>query len=226
MKTFFYAFCILLLSCSIHKIQAQNYNQFDTLGKRHGQWRKTFKDTKILRFEGQFNHGKEIGTFKFYKNVKGEAVLAATRTYNENSEVAKVTFYNTKGQVISEGQMKGKTYIGNWKYYQNGTKQLLTQEHYDALGRLDGERLIYYKNGQVSEQNNYKAGERQGISNWYAQNGTLVKTYTYLNGKLHGPAKFYDIKGELITEGYYKNDKKRGTWKYYDKGTLLETKTF
>lgn len=226
MKTIFYSFCIVFLSCSITKIAAQTYNQLDASGQRHGQWRKTFKGTKILRFEGEFNHGKEIGTFKFYKNIKGEAVLAATRVYNGDSNLAKVTFYNTKGHIISEGSMKGKTYVGLWQYYQNNSKQLLTLETYDDSGRLEGDRITYYRNGKIAEQQTYVAGKLEGVSKWYAQNGTIVKTYTYVNGELHGLAKFYDIKGNLITEGYYKNDKKRGSWKYYENAKLIETRKF
>ena len=98
-------------------IIAQNINQFDTDGKRHGIWKKTFENTKILRYEGEFFHGKEVGTFKFYKNIKNKAVLAVTKQFNENDNIAVVTFYNTKGKAISEGKMHGKTYIGTWKYY-------------------------------------------------------------------------------------------------------------
>ena len=61
---------------------AQEFNKFDDEGKRHGKWRKNFDKTKILRYEGEFFHGKEIGLFKFYKNINKKAVLTATKQFN------------------------------------------------------------------------------------------------------------------------------------------------
>lgn len=63
-----YIVLFLLMSCGF--IFAQNINQFDANGERHGIWKKNFEDTNIIRYEGQFFHGKEIGLFKFYKHYK------------------------------------------------------------------------------------------------------------------------------------------------------------
>ena len=46
---------------------AQKNNQMDADGNRHGIWKKNFDNTQQVRYEGEFNHGKEIGLFKFYK---------------------------------------------------------------------------------------------------------------------------------------------------------------
>ena len=56
---------------------SQSVNQFDADGKRHGIWKKNFDKTNVLRYEGEFFHGKEIGVFKFYKNINKKAVLTA-----------------------------------------------------------------------------------------------------------------------------------------------------
>jgi hypothetical protein len=45
-------------------------NLLDTNGKFHGKYRKLY-DNGNLRYEGQFEHGKEIGIFKFYA-ITGE----------------------------------------------------------------------------------------------------------------------------------------------------------
>ncbi|GAA4239505.1 hypothetical protein GCM10022291_34080 [Postechiella marina] len=49
---------IVLFLVSICSVSAQNINQFDAQGKRHGVWKKNFENTKVLRYEGTFNHGK------------------------------------------------------------------------------------------------------------------------------------------------------------------------
>lgn len=223
MKTI-YNFLFLLSFSSI--IFAQEVNQFDSNGKRDGVWKKNFENTKVLRYEGAFKNGKEIGLFKFYKNINKKAVLTATKQFNENDNIAQVKFYTSRGKVISEGQMDGKTYVGTWKYYQKNTDQLLTLEHFDASGKLEGERLVYYKNGQTAEKQNYKNGKLDGLALWYSERNIVLKEFLYENGELHGISKFYNPKGELIVEGKYNRGKKDGVWKYYENGTLKEEKDY
>ncbi|MDO5988654.1 toxin-antitoxin system YwqK family antitoxin [Flavivirga amylovorans] len=205
---------------------SQDINQFDENGKRHGVWKKTFKNTNVLRYEGEFLHGKEIGVFKFYKNIRKKAVLTATRTFNENDNKTYVKFFASRGKVISEGKMDGKLYMGEWKYYQKNSDKLLILENYNDKGNLEGERHVYYPNGQVAEKQNYVDGKLEGISTWYASNDVVLKTYVYVNGELHGESKFYNSMGDLITEGRYKHGKKHGIWKYYENGKLKDEKNF
>ena len=49
----------LFLLCFVTAICAQNTNQLDAKGKRHGIWKKYFDGTKVLRYEGQFDHGRK-----------------------------------------------------------------------------------------------------------------------------------------------------------------------
>ncbi|HMB99639.1 MAG TPA: hypothetical protein VKN14_01240 [Flavobacteriaceae bacterium] len=219
-KVSFVLFFISVLSFS------QEINQFDENGNRHGIWRKNFENTKVLRYEGEFFHGKEVGTFKFYQNLGGKATLTATRKYQNDSDLADVAFYSSIGKVISEGKMKGKLYVGEWKYYQKNSSQLLNLEHYNNFGKLDGERLVYYENGQIAQKENYKNGELNGVSYWYAEDGILIKEMLYENGELHGLSKYYSPAGDLIIEGEYKRAKKHGIWKYYENGKLVDEKNF
>lgn len=205
---------------------SQTINQFDADGKHHGIWKKNFDKTTILRYEGEFFHGKEIGVFKFYKNYKNKAVLSATKEFNPDNNIANVKFFASTGKLISEGKMDGKIYIGEWKYYQNTNNKLLTLEHYDDSGNLIGERFVYYPNGQLAEKQQYKTGKLDGLSVMYSDNNVLLSELTYVNGELHGMSKYYASKGDLVAEGFYKNGKKDGIWKYYKDGKLTEEKDF
>ncbi|UKM64483.2 toxin-antitoxin system YwqK family antitoxin [Flavobacteriaceae bacterium GSB9] len=219
MKTVYVFFCILICNCMLF---AQSYNQFDKNGKRHGKWKKNYDNTDVLRYEGQFLHGKEVGLFKFYKNYKSKAVLSATKQFNPDHNVADVKFFTSAGKLVSEGQMEGKTYIGTWKYYQKNNDKLLILEYYNSQGELDGERFVYYPNGQVAEKQNYRNGKRHGASTWFSEDNVMLKSYVYANGELHGEAKFFNANGELITEGNYKKDKKSGVWRFYENGKLVK----
>src|SRR5690606_31267672 len=189
-------------------------------------WKKNFDGTNVVRFEGEFHHGKEIGLFKFYQNLGNKAVLTATREFLEPGTKSNVKFYASNGKLISEGQMNGKTYVGEWRYYQKDTDLLLNLEHFDENGNLSGERLIYYNNGRISQKENYKNGKLDGPSIWYSEDNVVINEYTYRDGHLHGPAKIYDSKGQLVTEGFYENDQKSGVWKFYENGDLKEEKNF
>jgi len=212
------------MTCSF--VFAQDFNQFDANGKRHGEWKKNFENTNIIRYEGQFSHGKEIGLFKFYKNYKKKAILSATKQFAEQDNSAQVKFLASNGKVISAGRMDGKTYIGTWKYYQKNSDKLLTLEHYNDQGDLIGERLVYYPSGQIAEKQNYIKGILNDASIWYSEKNVVLKSFLYENGELHGVAKFYNPKGELVSEGQYKRGKKDGVWKYYENGELIKEKDF
>lgn len=219
-----YSFIFFLMFTNF--MLAQNVNQFDANGKRHGVWKKTFEDSDVLRYEGQFEHGKEIGLFKFYKNYKKKAILSATKLFNNTNEIAEVKFLASNGKVVSEGKMNGKTYIGTWKYYHKNSDQLLTIENYNDAGKLIGERLVFYPNGQVAEKQNYIDGKLHGESYWLSEKNVVLKTYIYDHDELHGEAKFYTPKGELVSEGQYKRGKKDGVWKYYENGKIIKEKDF
>lgn len=217
---------ITLIFFYVNNFSQNSINQFDADGLRHGVWRKNFHKTNQPRYEGTFEHGKEVGVFKFYKIVEGKSVLSATKTFNPDNAIADVKFFTSSGKLISEGQMDGKKYIGQWRYYHKNSDKLMAQEFYDKEGRLQGDRLVYYQNGQLAQQEHYVDGKLQGTSKWYAENGTLIKLFNYENGELHGSAKFYNDKGQLLSEGQYKRDKTFGKWNYYENGELVKTKTY
>jgi antitoxin component YwqK of YwqJK toxin-antitoxin module len=219
-------FTLIILFFISTSISVQNINQFDANGKRHGIWEKTFEGTNQLRYQGKFSHGKEIGLFKFYKLIKKESVLTATKQFNESNNTADVKFLSSRGKVISEGKMNGKLYVGKWMYYHNNSNKIMTLETYDNEGRLQGKRIVFYENGQLAEEVNYEEGSIEGVSKWYSLKGTVLKEFVYKNNELHGIAKNYNGKGEILTEGSYKRGKKTGVWKYYEEGKLVKQKDF
>ncbi|WP_298903135.1 toxin-antitoxin system YwqK family antitoxin [uncultured Psychroserpens sp.] len=203
---------------------AQIINQYDNNGKRHGVWKKYFDKTKELRYEGQFNHGKEVGLFKFYTLNKGKSVLSATKEFNDANNTSVVKFMSSKGKLISEGQMDGKLYIGQWTFYHNKSNGVMSTELYNDKGELHGEKLVYYPNGKVAERSNYADGKLNGKSTWYTEKGNVLKVFEYKNDELNGLSKYYDNDGNIKAEGVYKDGLKHGVWKYYEAGKLVKSK--
>ena len=198
-------------------------NQYDENGKRHGVWKKYFSNSQQLRYEGEFDHGKEIGTFKYYCEECND-VPTITREFKKDN-TALVKYFTKKGKLVSEGMMDGKNRIGEWIYYHEKSEAVMTKESY-ANGKLHGKKITYYPNGKVTEEINYENGVMQGENLYYSYDGVLLKKLKYENDQLQGEATYYDAHGNVVIEGFYKDGKKHGLWKYYKDGKIILEETY
>ena len=215
--------CFLVLSVFSGRAQ-QEINAHDQDGKRHGPWKEFYDNNNSqLKFEGQFQHGKRIGIFKFYQEELENPV--AIMDFNAESGRVMAKYLSQNGKIISEGEMQDRQRTGLWKYYHKNSDQVMMTENY-VKGNLHGEKKVYYENGELAEVANYANGELHGNRKLYSVKGIVLEDLQYKNGELHGPAKIYNGKGELVSEGIYRNDKHHGTWKYYENGNLKEEKDF
>ena len=91
--------------------------------------------------------------FKFYDiTTSDHPVIIKTFFYDSDSLF--VQFFTLSGKIETEGILNGRKRVGNWKYfYPNG--ELMSEENYEN-GKLHGEQLIYYPDGQVTEFAVYK----------------------------------------------------------------------
>lgn len=212
-----------ILFCSLGFSQNE-INQTDAQGKRHGLWKKTYEGSSQLRYEGTFEHGKEVGEFKFYcEDCKDKPTVI--KNFTGKDGIADVKYFTIKGKLVSEGQMKDKDRLGEWLYFHENSKQVMTRENY-ANGKLEGKVVTYYPTGKITEEMNYKNGLKQGENNYYSPEGVLLKKLIYNNDQLHGKALHFDAYGNVVIEGFYKNDKKHGLWKYYKDGKVVLEETY
>ncbi|MDN3724982.1 toxin-antitoxin system YwqK family antitoxin [Aequorivita sp. SDUM287046] len=211
--------------CSTFSVFSQSeINQFDAQGKRHGIWKKTFEGTDQLRYEGTFDHGAEVGEFKFYcEDCKNQPMVV--KNFIGNDKIAEVKYFTIKGKLVSEGKMKDKDRIGEWLYYHEKSKNIMTRENY-SNGKLDGKKITYYPNGKITEETTYKNGIREGVDNYYSPEGVLLKKLIYKEDQLQGPAFYYDAYGNVVIEGFYKDGKKHGLWKYFKNGNVVLEETY
>lgn len=198
----------------------ESVNQFDKNGKRHGLWTKNYYQTNQKRYEGNFKHGKEIDTFKYYTLSKGKSVLSATKVFNEADSIAKVVFYTSKKKIISKGNMNGKRYMGKWVFYHKNSDKIMIVEYYNDEGQLNGERIVFYKSGITAEKANYINGKLTGNFKRFSEANVLLRNANYKNDQLNGKTTNYDANGKIASEGHYAKDKKVGIWKYYKNGKI------
>ncbi|WP_299107542.1 toxin-antitoxin system YwqK family antitoxin [uncultured Winogradskyella sp.] len=216
-------YVLFILTVFLTTVYAQkSVNQFDKDGKRHGIWTKNYHKTDQKRYEGNFVHGKEVDSFKYYTLSSGKSVLSAVKVFNENDSIADVTFIASTKKVISKGRMNGKRFIGEWVFYHKNSSDVMIIEHYNDEGLLEGERFVYFKNGKVAESANYKNGELHGESKWFSEQNVLLRHAQYKDGHLEGKTIHYGSDGKKVSEGDYIKSQKKGIWKYYKDGELTK----
>lgn len=212
---------VFILGIIITPIAAQEKsNQLDDKGLRHGSWKGYHEDSKRLRYEGTFEHGKEKGIFKYYDDTKA-ASLIATRDFSKGDGSCYVTFFDQKGFKVSEGLLVNKVFEGEWKYYHRESKELMTQEFYIS-GKLSGWRKVFFKNTKLAEEVFYTEGKKNGASKVYSDAGNLIEALTYKNDLLDGTAIYYNGQGVKLYEGQYKKGVKVGTWKLYENDKIFK----
>lgn len=209
-------FAAILLLVSV-TVLSQETNKKDSKGQRHGVWKGVYDDTKLPRYEGTFEHGKETGIFKFYDNVKKSPVVA-TRDFSAGDGSCFTTFFAPDGQKNAEGREVNKQREGEWKFYQE--KGLLLSTETYSNGKLTGVRKVFYPNKVVAEETTYANGIKEGAYKKYTEKGTLLEETVYKNDVLHGKAAYRTTTNQPASEGMYKNGKKHGVWKFYKNGKL------
>lgn len=199
---------------------AQESNKLDENGKKHGLWKGVYEESQRPRYEGTFDHGKEVGLFKFFDDTKAGTVIA-TRDFNAKDNSCYTTFYNQKNNKVSEGKVVNKQFDGEWKYYHENSPQIMTLENY-ANGKLNGVRKVFYKSGKLAEETTYKNGIKEGPYKSYAENDVVMEESNYKNDQLDGPAIYRDATNKVSGQGSFKNGKKIGIWKILEKGKMKD----
>ncbi|TDP57887.1 toxin-antitoxin system YwqK family antitoxin [Flavobacterium dankookense] len=212
-----YFFVFFLLTSSLF---SQEYNKLDSDGKKHGLWKGVHEESQRPRYEGTFNHGKEVGVFKYFDDTKAGTVIAI-REFNAKDNSCYVIFYNQQSMKVSEGKVVDKKFEGEWKYYHFNSPEIMTLEFYKN-GKLEGVRKVYYRNGVIAEETTYVNGEKNGSYKSYAENGVVLEESSYKNGQYEGKAIFRNGTNNVVSEGIFKNGKKVGIWKVADKNGELK----
>jgi antitoxin component YwqK of YwqJK toxin-antitoxin module len=214
---------ILLLFINFSFAQSDT-NKLDENGKKHGPWKGFFEESKRLRYEGTFEHGKEIGTFNYYNDTKAVNIIGV-RVFSSKDNSAYTTFYDQKKNIVSEGKVIDKLKEGIWKYYHEASKVIMTLENY-KLGKIDGLKTIYYKDGKIAEETNYSNGIKNGVYKNFSEKGVLIEFVSYKNDEYDGLATYKDISGKITAQGIFKDGKKIGIWKFYTDGKLVKSENF
>lgn len=215
---------VLFLSTFLMANAQEKINQLDANGNKDGLWKGVFEESKRPRYEGTFQNGVEVGTFKYYDDTKAKSLIA-TRVFSEKGTVAQTTFFDQKNNKVSEGKTVNRLNEGVWNYYHKGSKQLMKVENYKN-GKLEGVQKTYFPTGKIAEEITFKNGQRDGIYKVYVENGNVVEESNFKNNLYDGPAIYRDVNGKLASKGNYVKDEKKGIWEFYEDGKLVKKEQY
>jgi antitoxin component YwqK of YwqJK toxin-antitoxin module len=219
-------FSLLFFVLSTTLMAQTEINKLDDKGKKHGLWKGVYAESKRPRYEGTFEHGREVGTFTFFDDTKAKTVIA-TREFNAKDNSAYTIFYNQSKFKVSEGKEVNHLYEGEWKYYHENMPDIMTIENYKA-GKLNGKRTVYYRGSgvkgeeNIAEEATYSNGLKNGPYKKYTLKGIVLEDSNYKNDALDGPAVYKDPLGNLVSRGSFKNGQKTGVWEFYENGKLIK----
>jgi antitoxin component YwqK of YwqJK toxin-antitoxin module len=220
-------FIVLLLSCSF----AFGQNLTDSKGKKQGSWSKTYPNSRILQYKGEFKDDKPVGKFTYYylsNSVK--AVIehqantnrSVAKMYHENGKLMSVGIYRNlkkdslwynynevgfliSGETFLNDQLNGKR-VCFYKAWNEQTKspRILSTESY-VKGIINGEFTEYYESGAIKEKGTYTNGKKTGVWERCYASGRAFARERYKNGLLHGWSFGFDEAGKQIGKKYYYN---------------------
>ena len=210
---------LLLVSTSF--FAQGDYNKLDEKGNKNGLWKGIYEDTKNPKYEGTFDHGKEVGVFTFFDNAKTKKVIA-TREFNPKDNSAYTIMYDQKKNKVSEGKVINKLSEGKWIYYHKASTVVMSTENY-SKGKLEGLRSVFYPNGKIAEETMYKNNLKNGTYKRYTETGIIIEESNYKNNEYDGLATFRDADdGTIVSKGKFTNGKKSGIWQFFEKGKLVK----
>lgn len=209
-------------------------NQVDSKGRKQGIWEKTYPNSIVFQYRGEFKDDKPIGKFTYYYESSKVKAIINHNAITPGRSVA--YFYHEEGTVMSYGIYRNlkkdsiwvnmtpsgrlstvETYKndlldGETKVYfipedpEDKSQIVSTTINYKA-GKLDGPYVEYFLNRRVKTKGNYVDNKQDGAWEEFHVNGNRAATYRYKNGEKHGYAIAYDTNGSRLGEVMYYHGK-------------------
>jgi antitoxin component YwqK of YwqJK toxin-antitoxin module len=212
---------VFLISLIFSVLHAQKeYNQLDAKGLKHGLWKGVYEESKRPRYQGTFDHGKEIGLFQFFDDTqKGDVI--GTREFNSKDNSAYTIFFDQNKNKVSEGKVVNKLFESEWKYYHFASAVLMTTENYKN-GKLNGLRTVYFPNGKLAEQTTFVNNLKQGTYKKFTETGIVLEESFFKNNEYDGLAIFRNDSGIVVSQGLFSKGLKIGVWEVLENGKLVK----
>lgn len=230
--------------------------------KKDGEW-KWYNDDKGLDSLIQYTNNQYNGKYNIW-HFNGKK--AAMGTYVNGIKTGEWSWFSTKGELDStkfytQGILNGSVTL----FYTSNKEQIVISELMNKIipgesniksimvykaGKLHGEKIDYFSNGQKRSLWTYDMGIRSGlftiwspsgfrkesgtylnnkpnglITRWYGH-GQISSIATYSKGNIHGGMRIYSPSGVVSKESYYYMGQEWCSFEYHDNGWLKEVKIY
>ena len=200
-------FCTFIITLFFTKLVSGQIT--DSQGLKQGYWKKKDASNKLV-YEGEFKDDKPVGTFKYY--YPNDSVRAVMKFKNEG-KIAYARLFHPNGKRMAEGKYINKEIKDSvWNYYDEAGV-LISMDKYKS-GKKHGVCRIYFPDGKVSEERNYKDDVLEGDFKDFFDGVSLKSKGQYVNGKMEGRVSYFYPNGVEVAAGYYRNGLKSGPWYY------------
>lgn len=220
---------ISLLFLCVISLTSWSQNLKDSKGMKQGAWSKTYPNSRVYQYKGQFKNDKPIGTFSYYyPSSKVKAIIKHSETTNR----AEAFYYHETGILLSYGiyrDMKKDSIwlnfgpsgrLSNSETYKNdklnGKKtiyyvpeiisdksQIVSAVCYYTDDKLNGEWLEYFNDGMLKVKGAYSMDIKIGVWIRYHTSGKKMTEEKYKNGNRHGWCYAFDSGGKQVGKEYY-----------------------
>ena len=155
-------------------------------------------ELEIIEGESFYNGERYSGVALKKDNLDN---IRVEEKYNDGIKFYTKLFY-------SEGSMQSEWIYGNSKisvtrFYKNGRVE--SKESFDKEMVRNGTSYLYYKNGNLKSEWNFKNGLRDGLQKNFFGDGSLSDETETVQGVQNGFMKIYDREGNLLKEVYFKD---------------------
>jgi antitoxin component YwqK of YwqJK toxin-antitoxin module len=219
---------LTLIFCLQVTFAQDDWNKTNAKGEKHGPWKEFYENSKIPRYEGQYENGKPVGTFKYYYPNK---VIKAVMVFDKNPDISRCTMYDENGKKNAFGKYIKKEKDSVWTYY--SPPGFISSKETYKMGKLNGEKSIYFPPAnerstaqQASQAFNYVNDLLSGTFKEFYPDGTLKTEGQYVNDKMHGEVKKYHPNGKLFFLERYKNGVRHGWWYTYNETGKETARTY
>lgn len=200
----------LILFCQL--VTFSQINQVDKDGKKQGEWKKNYPQSKAFEYVGQFKDDQPIGTFYYYyPSSKKKAIIK----HDPKTKRSEAVMYHESGVILATGIYRNQLKDSVWSYY--GPSGRLSYKETFKNGKLNGTKTIYFvpedpndKSQHISRIENYKDSLLDGEFKEFFDFGGLKYSGYYVKGKKNGKHITNHLNGKTMFIELYKDGIKHG----------------
>lgn len=195
-----------------------DFNIKDSKGQKQGLWYRSYENGDLY-YSGTFKDNKPASGATFYYYFEGGELMSIHKFRSDPSLVDAEIYFKT-GQLQGKGKYLNQKKDSIWSFFDE--KHHLISEEMFVNDLREGKTRIYYTDGKLMHDGEYKADQMHGSFVEYFPDHKKRAEGTCLDGLYEGKVTQYLSNGLKLSEGKYIKGIKEGEWLFYLENGKLE----